>query len=279
MSAAAGTIVHGALRLADHDPGARPARSSSREADQARLEALALEIDRLQTLMWAQGQAPGPQAARAPRLLLVLQGMDTSGKDGTARAVFGRCSPLGVRVAAFKAPTEEERARDFLWRVHAQVPRAGELVIFNRSHYEDVLVPVVTGGIDAAERERRLVQIKAFERLLVESGTTLLKCFLHLSKAEQARRLQARLDDPEKRWKFQASDLATRAQWDAYQAAYETALAATSTAQAPWHLIPADSKSNRNLMVAERVAAALRALKLQAPPTDPALAGLRIDGD
>lgn len=248
------------LRWKAHDPGARPFASSSREADDARLAELTIEIDRLQDLLYANGVAGAPH-----KLLLVLQGLDTSGKDGTARAVFTRCSPLGVRVAAFKAPTETERAHDFLWRVHAVVPRAGEIVVFNRSHYEDVLVPVVEGLIDAAERKRRLDHINAFERLLHDGGTTIVKCFLHVSKDEQRERLQARVDDPAKRWKFQPSDLATRARWREYMEAYEEALTATSTKLAPWYVVPADSKTNRNLMVASLVLEALQRLRLRSP--------------
>ncbi len=248
------------LKLAALDPAARPFASSSRERDDARLDELAVEIDRLQDLLYANGSAGHP-----PKLLLVLQGMDTSGKDGTARAVFSRCSPLGVRVAAFKAPTEVERGHDFLWRVHAVAPRAGEIVVFNRSHYEDVLVPFVEGWIDAPERDHRLEHINAFERLLHDSGTAVLKCYLHISKEEQKARLQARVDDPAKRWKFNLGDLDTRAKWKRYLAAYETALAATSTAHAPWHVIPADSKGNRNLMIASLVARELKAMKLKPP--------------
>lgn len=251
------------LRLKDIDPGAKPIARSSREADDARLDALAIEIDRQQDLLYANGQAGG-----ARKLLLVLQGMDASGKDGTARAVFNRCSPLGVRVAAFKAPSEIERAHDFLWRVHEVVPRAGEIAVFNRSHYEDVLVPFVEGWIDRAERDRRLAHIAAFERLLHDTGTAVLKCFLHISKDEQKQRLQARLDDPAKRWKFQVGDLATRAKWNAYQAAYESAITATSSAHAPWYVIPADSKTNRNLTIANLVLQTLRDMKLAAPKPD-----------
>ena len=251
------------LKLADLDPTARPFASSSRERDDARLDVLAVEIDRQQDLLYANSDS----AAR-PRLLLVLQGMDTSGKDGTARSVFARCSPLGVRVAAFKAPTDVERAHDFLWRVHAVVPRAGEIVVFNRSHYEDVLVPFVEGWIDANERDRRLGHIVAFERLLHDAGTRVLKCYLHISKDEQKARLQARVDDPAKRWKFKLGDLDTRAKWKRYLAAYETALVATSSVHAPWYVIPADSKSNRNLMIAALVERTLREMKLKAPKPD-----------
>jgi len=252
--------VRGKLRLRDLDPGAKPFARSSREADDARLDEIAIEIDRLQDLLYANGQAGGPR-----KLLLVLQGMDASGKDGTARSVFHRCSPLGVRVTAFKAPSEMERARDWLWRVHAVVPHAGEVVVFNRSHYEDVLVPYVEGWIDRAERDRRLAHIVAFERLLHDTGTTVIKCFLHISKDEQKERLQARVDDPAKRWKFQPGDLDVRAKWKAYESAYETAIAQTSTTHAPWYVIPADSKTNRNLMIASLVRQALKDMKLKPP--------------
>lgn len=255
--------VRGRLKLKELDPAAKPYARSSREADDARLDEMAIDIDRLQDLLYANGQAGG-----ARKLLVVLQGMDASGKDGTARSVFNRCSPLGVRVAAFKAPNEMERARDYLWRVHAVVPRAGEIAVFNRSHYEDVLVPWVEGWIDRAERDRRLGHIVAFEKLLHDTGTTVIKCFLHISKDEQKERLQARIDDPAKRWKFQVGDLSVRAKWNAYQSAYETAIAQTSTPHAPWYVIPADSKTNRNLMVASLVRQALKDMKLKPPKPD-----------
>ncbi|HXD07464.1 MAG TPA: PPK2 family polyphosphate kinase [Burkholderiaceae bacterium] len=255
--------VRGACRLKDHDPDARPVGGSSHEIDSAHIEQIAIDIDTAQDLLYANGQSGG-----ARKLLLVLQGLDTSGKDGTARALLGRCSPMGVRVAAFKAPTEEERAHDFLWRVHSVVPRAGELVVFNRSHYEDVLVPYVEGWIDRKERDRRLEHIRSFEQLLCETGTAILKCFLHISPQEQKERLQARLDDPAKRWKFKLSDLDTRKKWRAYMAAYETALSATSTADAPWYVIPANSKTTRNLMIGRLVLKALKDMKLKAPKPD-----------
>jgi PPK2 family polyphosphate:nucleotide phosphotransferase len=251
------------LRLKDLDPSSEPLSSGSREADDARTAELALEIDGLQDLLYANGAAGGKR-----KLLVVLQGLDTSGKDGTARAVFTRCSPLGVRVSGFKAPSEIERAHDFLWRVHQLVPRAGEIAVFNRSHYEDVLVPVVEGWIDKAERDRRFKHIEDFERLLVESGTAVVKCFLHISRGEQKKRLQDRLDEPAKRWKFQPGDLEVRAKWKQYAAAYESALAATSTPEAPWYVIPADSKSHRNLMIATLVARVLAGMKLAPPKPD-----------
>jgi len=179
-----------------------------------------------------------------------------------------------VRVTAFKAPSEDERAHDYLWRCHAAVPRTGEIMVWNRSHYEDVLVPVVEGWIGKAETRRRYAQINDFERLLVETGTVVVKCMLHIDKDEQRERLQARIDTPGKQWKFSMDDLAVRAQWSAYQQAYQNALAATSTEHAPWHVVPANSKRHRNLMIAQLLVKTLRQMKLKAPPPDPALKGM-----
>ncbi|WP_038201159.1 polyphosphate kinase 2 family protein [Xenophilus azovorans] len=250
------------------DPGDTPfLRGGGEDEHRAELDRLAEELDELQNLLHAEGRR---------KLLLVLQGMDTSGKDGTIRWVFSRTSPLGVRVAAFKAPTEEEKAHDFLWRCHAVVPRAGEIAVWNRSHYEDVLVPVVEGWIDKAETKRRYAQINDFERLLAETGTTLVKCMLHISRDEQRERLQARIDSPGKQWKFSMGDLAVRTKWADYQRAYAKALGATSTRHAPWYVIPADSKLHRNLMIARLLVRTLRGLDLRPPPADPALQGLRV---
>ena len=215
-------------------------------------------------------------ADRRFKLLIVLQGTDTSGKDGTIRGVFSKTSALGVRTAAWKAPSEEERAHDYLWRIHQKVPAAGEIVIFNRSHYEDVLVPVVKGWIRRDETEQRFAHINAFEKLLVETGTTILKFLLHISKEEQRERLQARLDDPTKHWKFAVGDLEERTRWDAYQTAYAAAVAATGTPWAPWTVVPADSKTHRNLMIGSAVKQSLEGLKLRYPPGDPALANIKV---
>ncbi|MFC3146067.1 PPK2 family polyphosphate kinase [Piscinibacterium candidicorallinum] len=255
------------FRLNSIDPAATPFSKGSEAEQKGRLDALAARLDELQDLLHANG---------GRRVLLVLQGMDTSGKDGTIRWVFGRTSPLGVRVHAFKAPTEEERARDFLWRCHAVVPRAGELAVWNRSHYEDVLVPTVEGWIDREETERRYTHINHFEQLLTDTHTVLIKCMLHISKAEQRRRLQQRIDDPAKNWKFALGDLDARKQWDAYQKAYERLLRATSTKHAPWYVIPADDKLHRNLMIGELLVERLKAMKLKAPPANPALIGLKV---
>jgi len=259
--------IKGKFKLADFDPEATPFSRGDEGALKARLDRLASELDEAQDRLHTGGTR---------KLLLVLQGMDTSGKDGTIRWVFSKTSPLGVRVAAFKAPTEEERARDFLWRCHAVVPRSGEIMIWNRSHYEDVLVPVVNGWIDPAETKRRYGHIRAFEQLLTDTGTTVLKCMLHISKDEQRKRLQARIDDPAKHWKFSLGDLEVRKQWPLYMKAYQRALAATSTPEAPWYVIPANDKLHRNLMVAELLLYTLAAMKLPPPDPNPALVGLRV---
>lgn len=257
-----------AFSLASIDAGAKPFAEGSKEEQLALLDTLAQELDALQNLLHAEGRR---------KLLLVLQGMDTSGKDGTIRWVFSRSSPLGVRVSAFKAPSEEERARDYLWRCHAVVPRTGEIMVWNRSHYEDVLVPVVEGWIDPDETRRRYTQINDFERLLTETGTVIVKCMLHISKDEQRERLQARIDDPAKHWKFALSDIDARKKWADYQRAYEALLPATSTTHAPWHIIPADSKRHRNLMVARLLVQTLKEMKFVKPEGNPALKGLVIE--
>ena len=227
------------------------------KADEAKwLKELFERLNKLQTTLYA---------AKSRGLLLVLQGMDTAGKDGVIRHVFTHVSPLGVRAQAFAAPTEEEKRYDFLWRIHSKVPALGEMVIFNRSHYEDVLVPQVRGWLKPAQIEKRLAHIRHFEALLHDEGITVLKCYLHISKAEQKKRLQARIDDPQKQWKLQASDFEDRKLWPAFMKAYQQTLAATSTAQAPWYIIPADDKSDRNRFLAELLVATLEDMKLKMP--------------
>ena len=255
------------FKLSRIDPDDTAFLLGDEAAERDALDAMSLELDELQDLLHAEGRR---------KLLLVLQGMDTSGKDGTVRWVFARTSPLGVRVTAFKAPSEDERARDYLWRCHAVVPRTGEIMVWNRSHYEDVLVPVVEGWIDKAEAKRRYAQINDFERLLVETGTVVVKCMLHIDKDEQRERLQARIDTPGKQWKFSMGDLEVRTKWSAYQQAYDKALRATSTDHAPWYVIPANHKRHRNLMIAKLLMKTLREMKLKAPPADPALKGMII---
>lgn len=253
--------------LARIDPADKPCSSGRKTGDRDAVEALAVELDVLQNRFWAD---------RRYKLLVVLQGVDTSGKDGTLRHVFGRMSPLGVRTAAWKAPSENERAHDFLWRIHAAVPAAGETVVFNRSHYEDVLVPLVNGQLEPDAVQRRYAQINDFERMLCESGTVIVKFMLHISRDEQRERLQERLDDPEKYWKFDPADLKAREQWDDYQVAYEHAIRATGTPWAPWTVVPSDSKVHRNLMIATTLRSVLKGLDLRFPPLPPELKGVKV---
>jgi PPK2 family polyphosphate:nucleotide phosphotransferase len=226
------------------------------------------QIAHLQEMLYAQ---------RKHKFLLVLQGMDTSGKDGTITALFNRINPMGLRAVGFKAPTSTELAHDFLWRVHQQVPVWGEIAIFNRSHYEDVLITVVQGMIDEKECKRRYAQILDFERMLAETGTIIVKVFLHISKDEQRKRLQERVIDPEKQWKFDPNDLVQRKKWDEYQQAYQRAIIATDTDQAPWYVIPANSKTHRNLLISTLLLEILEDLGLSYPKFDPELAKLEVE--
>lgn len=199
-------------------------------------------------------------------LLIVLQGMDTSGKDGTIRSVMSAVNPQGCRVASFKVPTPIELAHDFLWRVHQEVPPKGYIGIFNRSHYEDVLITRVHGWVSEKMVKQRFDHIREFEELLYESGTTIVKFFLHISKDEQRERLEERVRDPKKRWKFNEGDLEERQLWDDYLHAFEEMMSATSAPHAPWYVVPANRKWYRNLVVADRVVDALEQMKLKTPP-------------
>ncbi|PPC97300.1 MAG: polyphosphate kinase [Methylotenera sp.] len=254
--------------LKDFDTKDKTERNGSKEENEAALYELATEINALQDILHAEGKK---------KVLLILQGMDTSGKDGTVRHVFKETDPLGIRLASFKAPSGEELAHDYLWRVHQQVPKAGELVIFNRSHYEDVLIVKVHNWIDEAECKRRYAQINDFERLLTETGTTIIKCFLHISKQEQKKRLQERLDNPDKTWKFNPGDLEERKLWPDYTDAYEQAIKATSTVHAPWYIVPADSKTNRNLLISRLLLNTLKKMDLNYPPVPEAFKSIVID--
>ncbi|MEK8088241.1 PPK2 family polyphosphate kinase [Thermithiobacillus plumbiphilus] len=204
-------------------------------------------------------------ADRRYAVLVILQGMDTSGKDGTLRHVLSGLNPVGTRVFSFKTPNDEERAHDYLWRVHRNVPPRGSIGVFNRSHYEDVVITYVHGQIDEAERNQRLEQIRNFESYLVQNRIVLLKFFLHISREEQGERLAARIRNPEKMWKLSASDLSERPHWDKYQLAYNEALQATHTADAPWIIVPADRKWYRNCVIARQLALALESLDLRWP--------------
>jgi len=217
----------------DHGPGGRA------EVEAATLPLHARLLD-LQERLWAEHRRS---------LLVILQGIDAAGKDGTVSHVFQGVNPLGTRAVSFKAPTETELDHDFLWRIHEKIPSAGVIGIFNRSQYEDVLVPYVHKQITKDERGRRFTHINNFEDLLIDSGTTIVKFFLHISKDEQRKRLQERLDTPSKRWKMQLADLDERALWDDYQGAFEKMLQHTSTEKAPWQIVPADHKWYRNYVV------------------------------
>jgi PPK2 family polyphosphate:nucleotide phosphotransferase len=215
-------------------------------------------------------------AGATERLLVVLQAPDAAGKDGTIGSVFTGVNPHGVRVVSFKKPNDDELAHDYLWRVHRHVPARGEIAVFNRSHYEDVLVVRVHGLVPEQTWQRRYDHINAFERMLADEGTTIVKVFLHLSRDEQAVRFQERIDDPTKHWKFRLGDLDERARWDDYRRAFEAMLERTSTPWAPWFVVPADRTWFRNLVAAEIVVDALERLGLRYPDPEPGLDGLKV---
>jgi PPK2 family polyphosphate:nucleotide phosphotransferase len=246
------------FRLADWDPDDTSAVKGAKPEARAELAELRPRLDELQEKLYADGRH---------RVLVVLQGMDTSGKSGTIRRVFEGVDPSGVRAKAFKAPTPTELEHDFLWRVHPHVPGNGEVVIFDRSHYEDVLIVRVHDLVPAKRWKARYRHIREFERMLIDEGTTILKFFLHISSDEQRSRLQARLDDPAKHWKFRLADLDERKRWDDYTAAYEAAIAETATSKAPWYVVPANRKWHRDVVVCRTLVEALEGLDLRYPPS------------
>jgi len=225
-------------------------------------------LEAAQELLWAEDKH---------KVLMVLQATDSGGKDGTIRHVFDGVNPQGVRVASFKKPSENELAHDYLWRGHQHTPATGEMVIFNRSHYEDVLVVRVHGFVPEDHWRKRYRHIREFEQMLVDEGTTIIKIFLHISKDEQRERLQARLDEPDKNWKFSSSDLNERQHWDAYQEAFTEMLAETSTESAPWFVIPADRKWFRNLLISRIVVDSLDGLDMAYPEAEAGLADIVIE--
>jgi PPK2 family polyphosphate:nucleotide phosphotransferase len=250
--------------LADVDPASTPGfDGGDKKAGTAALAALDEEVSELQERLYAHGRAGGDR-----RVLLVLQGMDTSGKGGVMRSVVDLMDPQGVAITAFKAPTEEERAHDFLWRIERALPRPGIVGVFDRSHYEDVLIGRVRQLADDAELDRRHEAINEFERGLVEGGCVLVKCILHISKDEQKQRLLDRLADPSKHWKYNPGDVDERARWEDYQRAYDVVLARNSTEVAPFHVIPANAKWYRNWAIARLLLEQLRAMDLQWPAAD-----------
>ena len=231
----------------------------SKEETLARRDALREKIDELQEKLYAEGKRS---------VLIVLQAMDTGGKDGALKNLLKGLNPTGIHVTSFKKPTETELAHDFLWRVHANTPARGMIGVWNRSHYEDILIGRVRTLVPEAMWRKRYDQINAFEELLAESGTTIIKFYLHISKDEQKRRLEARLSNPEKTWKFNPADLEERKVWDEYQEAYEDALEKCSTSLAPWHIVPANHKWARDIALAEKVAEELEALDPKFPVAD-----------
>jgi len=243
-------------QMSPDDPHLCPDKDKAKEE----IEKWLNRLDALQEKLYAEGKRS---------LLIVLQGMDTAGKDGVIRHVMRGVNPQSCRVVSFKQPSVEELKHDFLWRVHANVPPRGSIGIFNRSHYEDVLVTRVHGQISHSTARQRYKEIRHFETLLTHSGTQLVKFFLHISKKEQRERLQARLDDPHKHWKFNAADLKERDKWKAYQKVYEETLGQTSTKEAPWYIIPADRKWYRNWLIAKILVDLLENMHLKFPESDP----------
>ena len=244
--------------LADAD--ARVPDTPSKEKLRARLDELGPRLDELQTRLFADGKRG---------LIVVLQARDAGGKDGVVRHVFGLFNPQGLAIRSFGVPTAVELSHDFLWRVHGAVGPRGMITVFNRSHYEDVLVVRVHGLVPEPVWRARYAEINAFEAMLVENGYAILKFFLHVSRDEQRERLEARLDDPAKNWKFRAGDLDERARWDDYTAAYGDMLARCSTPDAPWYVVPADSKPMRDLLIADTMLRTLDQMKLAWPPAHP----------
>lgn len=245
------------IKLKQYDPGSTEGFDGGKEESLPLLHDLNQRLDELQYRLYAEDR-------RA--VLIVLQGMDTCGKDGTVRDVFEGVSPAGVRVVSFKQPSSEELHHDFLWRVHKAAPAHGEVGIFNRSHYESVLVERVRSLTPEKIWSKRFDQINAFEEVLSEGRSTILKFFLHISRDEQAKRLRRRLDDPHRNWKFNPGDLEERKYWDAYMAAYEDAISKCSTRSAPWYIVPADRKWYRNLVVASAIVSTMEAMKIEYPP-------------
>jgi PPK2 family polyphosphate:nucleotide phosphotransferase len=253
------------VRLADIDPA--ETYGHDKTSAETELQAGLERLHDLQERLWAE---------QRHKVLVVLQGIDAAGKGGTIEHVMGALNPAGCPVTSFKAPSEEELARDFLWRVHRQTPATGEIAIFDRSHYEDVLIVRVHGLVAEERWARRFDHINAWERLLADEGTTIVKLFLWISRDEQRERFQARYDDPTKRWKFRMGDIEERKRWDDYIAAFEDALSRCSTDSAPWYVIPANRKWFRNLAVAEILGDVLEELDPQYPPGEPVPEGLVI---
>jgi PPK2 family polyphosphate:nucleotide phosphotransferase len=250
--------------LDQRDPADKLGLESKDQAQRLVRDVL-VELDELHDRLWAE-------ASRS--VLLVLQGIDASGKDGTIRKVLSGLNPQGCRVAGFKAPSDGELAQDYLWRVHHVCPPRGQLGVFNRSHYEDVVAARLVGAVTHEQCRLRYRHLREFERMLTDEGTTLVKVYLHISNEEQRIRFQERIDNPNKRWKFKPGDLDVRERWDEYRAAYEEVITETSTGHAPWHVVPADRKWVRDLAVATLLVGTFRGLDPRFPPPDPTFEGL-----
>ncbi|CAN5244856.1 polyphosphate kinase 2 family protein [soil metagenome] len=256
-------VGSGPVDLSGVDPSSTPGVELAQDEGKSDLDQMESELLRLQTQLLASRSSKRPRS-----LLLVLQGVDAAGKGGAQKKTIGLMDPVGLRVQSFKAPTEEERSHDFLWRIEKAVPEHGFLGVFDRSHYEDVLIQRVRSLAPSDEIERRYGAINEFEKRLVDNGTHVLKVMLHISPEQQKRRLRERLEDPTKYWKFNPGDVDERQLWDDYQRAYEIALERCSTDHAPWHVLPADQKWYRNLALAHLLKEALEAMGLEWPPPD-----------
>ncbi len=256
------------MDFSDHDSGEKTLFQGNKDEFETQFDEIQDELQQLQKVLYAQNKH---------RILVVMQAMDTGGKDGCIKHVFSRIDPQGIHVRSFKKPTEEELSHDFLWRVHSKVPSRGQMVIFNRSHYEDIIAVRVKKIFPDEVWKRRQRHVIDFERLLAEEGTTIVKIFLHISKAEQKRRLEARINNPAKHWKINPDDLADRARWDEFMDAYEDVIGKTSTEHAPWYVVPADRKWYRNLCVARIMLDTLKKLDMKFPAINWDPSNLRIE--
>lgn len=256
------------VSLADHDPQSKQGFDGKKKDGKAALPALNDRLSDLQKRLWAE---------REQKLLVVIQAIDTGGKDGTIRHVLSGINPQGVRVHAFGKPTEEELSHDYLWRIHHHTPSDGRITVFNRSHYEDVLVVRVRDLVPKSVWSKRYDHINDFERMLTDEGTTIVKVYLNISKDEQAERLQSRLDNPDKNWKFRKDDLEDRELWADYIEAFEDMLSRTSTAHAPWYVVPANRKWYRNLAVSRILIETLEDMNPQYPEPQEDLSGVTVE--
>ena len=253
------------FHIADYNPGFDA--GMDKEATRAEVASLAVRVDELQNVLYA---------AKSHAMLIVIQGIDTSGKDGVVKDVFSVTGPIGCGMVSFGVPSAEELAHDYFWRYRKETPRRGHITVFNRSYYESVVVERVKGLAPEQVWKRRYGEINDFEKFMTDNGTAILKFFLHISKDEQRERLQERVDNPKKHWKFNLSDLEERKLWDDYQKAYEDMVDRCNTEHAPWHVVPADRNWYRNLVVARAIVEKLESLKLKYPPSKDDLSGVRV---